>query len=208
MKESELGLLLVAAGHLTDQQLESAKKYKSSVGGSLSTIVVKLGFISENKMLNFLGEQEGLKVVDLDSMIIPVKLIATIPASLIEKYQILPVHQSGDVISIATADPMVYEAVQEIQFLTGKKIEINLASYNALKKAINRFLNLKEGVSDDLILSDLASDGKIKTYRDKKISKSKLYEIWQPALISLLIEKGVITEDELEAKFKEIKKDL
>ena len=208
MKESELGLLLVAAGHLTDQQLESAKKYKSSVGGSLSTIVVKLGFISENKMLNFLGEQEGLKVVDLDSMIIPVKLIATIPTSLIEKYQILPVHQTGDVLSIATADPMVYEAVQEIQFLTGKKIEINLASYNALKKAINRFLNLKEGVSDDLILSDLASDGKIKTYRDKKISKSKLYEIWQPALIPLLIEKGVITEDELEAKFKEIKKNL
>ena len=208
MDDKEFGFLLVASGMLTESQLSSARNYQASLGGTLASIIVKLGFLPEQKLLEFIGEQEGMKIVDLDNIIIPIKLIESIPADIIEKYMVLPVHQTNDVITLATSDPSNYEAEKEIQFLTGKKVEMNLAGEKALRVAINKFYNLGEGFLEDPVLEDLISEGKPLTkIREKAhVTKEKLYEIWSPALIPLLIEKGIITEQELEEKFKELKK--
>ncbi|MCD4658284.1 MAG: hypothetical protein K8S87_12185 [Planctomycetes bacterium] len=210
MDDKEFGFLLVASGMLTDSQLESARNYQASLGGPLSSIIVRLGFIKENLLLEFTGEQEGMKIVDLNDIIIPIKLIESIPTDIIEKYMILPIHQTNDTITLATFNPNNYEAEKEIQFLTSKKVEMNLASVKALRLAINKFYNLGEGFLEDPILEDLIKEGKpVKNVRDKvHVKKEKLFEIWSSALIPLLIEKGIITEKELEEKFKSMKKNL
>ena len=208
MDDKEFGFLLVASGMLTDSQLDSARNYQASLGGPLSSIIVRLGFINDKKLLEFTGEQEGMKVVDLNDVIIPINLIKSIPTDIIERYMILPIHQTNDTITLATSNPNNYEAEKEIQFLTGKKVEMNLASDKALRLAINKFYNLGEGFLEDPVLEDLIKDVKsMKTIREKgHVKKEKLYEIWNAALIPLLIEKGIITEKELEAKFKNMKK--
>ena len=75
MDDKEFGFLLVASGMLTDSQLDSARNYQASLGGPLSSIIVRLGFINDKKLLEFTGEQEGMKVVDLNDVIIPINLM-------------------------------------------------------------------------------------------------------------------------------------
>ena len=208
--QDNLGELLVMAGLITEKQLDTAKDYVSSLGGDLTTILTKMGFVDDKKLTEFLAMQEELEVVDIESMVIPVELVRTVPRDLILKHHVLPVHASKDVITLAMADPTDFAAIDEIQFVTGKRVEVNLAPREKLNQQIRKFFDVMDGEADDTILKDLASDPDIKSLRPSqqkmpKISARKKFETLAPALLPVLLEKKIVTEAELKAMLEKMK---
>ncbi len=218
----DIGEMLVAAGMITEQQLETAKSYQEALGGNLATIMAKLGFVDENKLTEFLAMQEDLKIADVDSMVLPVALVESVPRDVILKYHVLPIHQTADTITLAVADPTEYEAIEAVQFVTGKRVEINLAVPSALNKQIQHLFDTLDGEVDDPLMRDLASDPKMKSFKVKggappaaprtKSGATKVkaktpainFDELAPALLPLLIEKGIVTEAELRKKLSEM----
>ena len=207
--KKKMGETLIDKGLITADQLATALEYQKSVGGPFGQVVVKLGFITSMDLTDFLAKQYGLGIVDLPAMVIPVDLVKTVPWNLIKKHKILPIHLDGMTLTICTSDPTDYNAIEEIQFATGKQIDLNLAPLTEITKVITRIENKElkgtkqqdysgaissskpQGNEDGVVESiRTRSSGRLKTV---KLDKSQLRE----ALIPLLIRKGVITQAEL-----------
>jgi type II secretory ATPase GspE/PulE/Tfp pilus assembly ATPase PilB-like protein len=201
--KARLGRLLVESGLLTEEQLRMATDFQKSVGGNLGAIIVKLGFIEDHRLIQFIAKDQGLSVISLDDIVLPHNLVRRLPRKLIEKHQVIPIHYKDNVLTVATADPYDYEAIEEIQLAQDAKIEINLAPRSAIQKCIGELFNPERAPvqHEDRTESDAHRDVPITTHRHlPKVSKLYLHE----ALVPLLIQKGVISEEELIRKAREI----
>ena len=195
----QLGQMLEESGLLTPEQLKMAMDFQKSVGGKLGAIIVKLGFIEDQTLTNFIARQQGIPVVNLDELVVPEILFKRIPKKLIDKHHMVPIRHHDGVLTVATSDPYDYEAIEEIQLAIDQRVELVLAARTQITRTITELSNrpsspapVKEK-SKDQLLKELDHGG-------DKVSKESL----QHALIPLLIAKGVITQDELVRKAKEL----
>ena len=200
---------MVESNLINEEQLRMATDFQKSVGGNLGAIVVKLGFVEDQRLIQFIAKDQGLPVITLDDIVLPHILVRRLPKKLIEKHQVLPIHYKDNVLTVATADPYDYEAIEEIQLAQDAKIEINLASRSAILKCIAELFEGQMvppiGVEREEARAEaeggIHRDAAITTHRHlPKVSKMFLHE----ALIPLLIQKGVISEEELVRKAREI----
>jgi len=194
----QLGQMLEESGLLNQEQLKMAMDFQKSVGGKLGAIIVKLGFIEDLTLTNFIARQQGIPVVNLDELVIPENLFKKIPRKLIDKHHVVPIRFHDGVLTVATSDPYDYEAMEEIQLAVDSRVDLVLAARTQITRTITEMVNrpptpaVKEK-SKDQLLKELDSAG-------DKMSKESLHN----ALIPLLIAKGVITQDELVRKAKEL----
>jgi len=194
-----LGKMLVESNLLSDEQLKMAMDFQNAVGGKLGAIIVKLGFIEDQTLTNFIARQQGIPVVNLDELVVPENLVKQIPRKLIEKHHIVPIRYHGGVLTVATSDPFDYEAIEELQLAADHRIEMQLAPRSQILRSIHEIFYRDETApavkekSKDQLLKELDSGG------DKPPSAQL-----QEALIPLLIEKGIITEAELLRKAREL----
>src|SRR5262245_646643 len=207
--KARLGRLLVESNLITEEQHRMATDFQRSVGGNLGAIVVKLGFIEDHRLIQFIAKDQGLSVISLDDIVLPHNLVRRLPRKLIEKHQVLPIHYKDNVLTVATADPYDYEAIEEIQLAQDSKIEINLAPRTAIQKCIGELFHADAPPAPAHEGEEARGDVEGVPHRDvpitthhriPKVSKLFLHE----ALIPLLIQKGVISEEELIRKAREI----
>jgi type IV pilus assembly protein PilB len=202
MKERErLGKLLVDSKLLTEEQLKMAIDFQKAVGGKLGAIIVKLGFIEDHTLIQFIAKQMNMPVVNLDELVLPENLVKRIPRKLIEKHHVIPIHYKDGVLTVATSDPFDFEAIEELQLAQDARIEIHLASRNQIQKCISQLFYQAEEPST-AVVKEKSKDELLKDleHKPEKLSKAQQLE----ALVPLLVEKGVISYDELAKKAKEL----
>ena len=76
---SRVGDLLVKTGHITTEQLQRANEAQKSSGGSIGSQIVKLGFISEDDLLQSISNQYGVPIVELSDYEIDINIVQLIP---------------------------------------------------------------------------------------------------------------------------------
>lgn len=205
---TKLGRLLVDAKLITEEQHRKALDFQKAVGGKLPAVMVKLGFITDEQLTNFIAKRQNLRVADLEKLVLPENLIKKVPRELIEKHICLPISYRDGVLVLALADPTDIEALEEIQLATDYKIEVALASRASITKSINHFFYAEKPVveekSKEQLLKEL-EESPLPREIDERASREGVSRVQlQRALLRLLIEKRIISEDELIKKAKEI----
>jgi type IV pilus assembly protein PilB len=132
----KLGRLLVAAQLVSEEQLQRAIIAQKKTGGRLGSLLVRMGFLDEAKLLAFLSQQFGMPAVDLSKTKVDPGLMKLIPADAIKKYRVVPLKRTGSVVTLAMADPSDVFALDDIKFLTGYTIEPVVASESSIVSAI------------------------------------------------------------------------
>jgi type II secretory ATPase GspE/PulE/Tfp pilus assembly ATPase PilB-like protein len=135
----KLGDMLLQAKLITNEQLASALDYQKAIGGKLGVILVKLNFIREDKLAQFLSEQQNIPIVRLKDHKLDAALMKLVPRDFAEKHEIVPVSRESDTLTVVTADPMDYPAIDELAFTTGLKIQTVLAPRSEVTKALQTF---------------------------------------------------------------------
>jgi type IV pilus assembly protein PilB len=153
----KLGDLLVREKLINAEQLGRALEMKNRSGGRLGTNLVKLGYITESTLTSFLSKQFGMPATDPSKLEIETAVIETIPADIAQKYQVIPIERSGSTLTIATSDPTNIFVLDDIKFLTGKNIVINVASEAAIKEAIDRYYDASASLAD--VMEGFKEDG-------------------------------------------------
>lgn len=207
VERTKLDELLVEKKVITTDQLKMAHEFQRSVGGKLTAVLVKLGFVTDENLAKFIGEQQGLEVIDLDSMWLPDNLVKKIPRDLIEKHHVFPIAFKDDILTLATSEPMDFEATEEIQLVTNYRIEMALATRSAIQRSINRSFYeapKAEEPKKDQLIKELEDPGVGKELSEKAARQDVTPMMLRRALIPLLLAKGVFTEDELIKKAKEL----
>src|SRR5215469_14039990 len=133
-----LGDLLVREKIINPHQLEQALREQKRSGGRLGTVLVKLGFVSDEEVTNFLSRQYGVPAINLQYFEMDAGVVKLVPEETARRYQILPLSRVGASLTIAMADPTNVFAIDDIKFMTGFNIEPVVASESAIMEAIGK----------------------------------------------------------------------
>src|SRR6266850_434406 len=119
---SRLGEVLQKRGDLTAEQLAKAVEQQREHGGALSTHLVRLGFLSEEKLLSYLERE----------------VLAMVPQALVLKHHLIPTSLVRSTLTLAMADPSNVMAINEVKFLTGYDVKVAVAAPSTISQAIER----------------------------------------------------------------------
>src|ERR1051325_8453160 len=123
---------LVCEKVITNEQLEQGVKIQKDSSGRLGSVLVKLGFLSDEEVTNFLSRQYGVPAINLAYFEIDSSVVKLIPEETAKRYQILPLSRVGASLTIAMVDPTNVFAMDDIKFMTGFNIEPVVASESAI----------------------------------------------------------------------------
>src|SRR3954466_12476461 len=156
-----LGDLLVKEKIITPEQLEQASKVQKEQSCRLGSALVKLGFLSDEDVTNFLSRQYGVPAINLSYFEIDPAVVKLIPFETAKRYQILPLSRVGASLTIAMVDPTNVFAMDDIKFMTGFNIEPVVASETSILEGIEKVYITSQQPEEDLdsamsSLSDIA----------------------------------------------------
>lgn len=137
-----IGKLLVDAKLVTEQQVnEALTAAKASKGvGRLGSTLVKMGYIQEETLLQFLARQYRVQAVDLKMYRqIDPAIIKLIPLELVKKHLVLPLRRVGATLTVAMLDPTNILTLDDLKFRTNYTIEPMIAAETALLDMIKQY---------------------------------------------------------------------
>ncbi len=138
----KIGKLLVDAKLITEQQLnEALATVKASKGASrLGSTLVKMGYVPEEKLLQFLAQQYRVQAVDLKMyQNIDPAIIKLVPLELVKKHLVLPLRRVGATLTVAMIEPTNMLVLDDLKFRTNYTIEPVIAAETALIETIKKY---------------------------------------------------------------------
>jgi type IV pilus assembly protein PilB len=136
---AKLGQILIASSIITEDQLKQALNAQKKEGGRLGTNLVKLGFLTEEKLVAFLSKQYGVPAINLSEYKIDSAVLKLVPADMARKYLIMPAARVGATLTIVMADPSNVFAIDDVKFMTGYNVEVVVSSESAIVNAITTY---------------------------------------------------------------------
>ena len=152
---TRLGELLQQAGKVTEEQLNQALAAQQSQGGRVGSHLVKMGFIDDEELVEFLSQRYGVPAINLSEIEVDGSIISIIPAEVARKYTILPVSKAGAKLTIAMVDPTNVFAMDDVKFMTGYNVEPVVASDSTLRGAIDQYYGSTHSIELKKVMEDL-----------------------------------------------------
>jgi len=130
--------MLLEQGLVTREQLEECMRIQRTTGQSLASLLLEKGYVSEEDLVVTLSEQLGIPHMRLANYSVPKEVLSQVPETLARQYQMLPISVTGDVLTVAMADPLNIMAIDDLRMLTSYEIQPVVAVASELTEAINR----------------------------------------------------------------------
>lgn len=135
-KYHRLGDILIAAGLLTQEQLEEGLKLQKGSGKRLGTVLQENGFITESDLIEALQMQLGIEYIDLNKINIPTELAQVVPKNIAKQYSVVPVRVFRDELYLAMSDPLNFYAIEEVRSAVRRKVVPMVSTSSAVERAI------------------------------------------------------------------------
>ena len=136
MAYKRLGEVLIAAGVITEADLERGLALQKGSKERLGTVLIANGIITEEHLMEALQLQLGVDFVDLTKVNIPVELAQLVPKNIARAHQVVPVKVMMDELYLAMSDPLNFYAMEEVQKAVRKKVVPVLATADAIEHAM------------------------------------------------------------------------
>jgi len=136
--ERKLGQILIDRGVITAKQLDEALVEQRASGRFIGEILVSRGASSEEQITQSLSEQLGLAFVDLSNMALEPKAKEAVPEEICRKHTAVPLFIVQNTLTLAMANPLDIQAIDEIQSAAGCRIKPVFACPTAIRSAIER----------------------------------------------------------------------
>ncbi|MBI2870631.1 MAG: Flp pilus assembly complex ATPase component TadA [Candidatus Omnitrophica bacterium] len=151
-----LGDLLIEKGIITQAQLDQVLKEKEESGGFFAQALIRLGIVTEEKVLPILAEQLGIEYVRVNSLQVDRTAIEKVPARFAVYYKLMPVRFEDNLLTVAIADPLDVHTLDDLRLLINCKIRPVLASEKEILEGINKYYGVGaetiERIIDDVPL--------------------------------------------------------
>jgi len=148
-RRRRLGEVLLDEGLLSQDQLTKALEEVTRTGKRLGEVLVAQDIVSEHDITWRLSHQLGYLFVDLTQERPDAAVSAIIPELLAKRYQAVPVRLDGKALTIAMADPLDFEAIQDLCFVSGCTVKPVLAGRSAIKETLDKIYG-RENVAASL----------------------------------------------------------
>jgi len=201
LKANRLGEMLLEAGLIDRFQLDSALSMQRNLGGRIGSALVKLGYLPEETILEFLESQAKFARVSLRDMEIPQELVKLIPASRLLHLLVIPIEmrQQGKekILRVAMTDPTNLKLIDDLQFATGCRVLPLLASEDEIRKALKKHLQ-PEKPQQPVKPADSVDDNSFMEYNMVNVEEQPPKDPRLDRLLEVLKEKGLLSALDVE----------
>ena len=136
MAYRRLGELLIAAGTITEEELNRGLALQKGTKERLGTVLIKNGIITEDNLIEALQMQLGIEFVDLTKVNIPIEMAQAVPKNIARQYQVVPVKIVKGELYLAMSDPLNFYAIEEVRKAVRKKVVPMVATVSAIEHSI------------------------------------------------------------------------
>jgi general secretion pathway protein E len=196
-KTGLLGNILIDLKLITPEKLDIALKEQAAVGKTtprrLGEILVNLGFVSEDDILQALSSQFDLKNLRFSEFPKAVQPGPYPTVKFMKQYKLVPLGMDDSVMKIAMSDPLDEYALDALRNFTDRSLEIYLSSEKDISEAIEQYFgsnvqmtSIMEGMREE----DSGS-GEIELQEDVHHLRDMAFEAPIVKLVNMLITRAV-----------------
>lgn len=125
-----------------DKQLETQRAARDGV--PLASRIASSGVVPETEVLRALSEQFGVPGIDLNQLSFSLDNLDMVPREVAESSRVLPVLVRDDRLFLAMANPQDKRVIDELEFVTGRRIYPYVAISTTLEKTIRTTYDAKD----------------------------------------------------------------
>ncbi len=154
--KTEIPEKLASLGVLTQDDVAAVVKEVESAGVSFQKAIVRLGYLSEDRLLEFLTHIYSVEAVNPLGIEVPSSVLRLVPSDMAAKYNAVPVYKHGRTLALAMSDPTDIHAIDDLKFITGLEIKPMVATETSLAAAIEMFYQAQDDLED--MVKDLGDE--------------------------------------------------
>ena len=149
----------------TEDELEEVLEESHNNGQSFETVLYNYEIITEDKLLGLIADELGTQFVEIHPGSINEDLVKLISGETARTYNIIPISEDDDVITLATDNPFDTKLIDELHFVINKDCHIVVARPREIAEALDTFYPEHGGTVSDVIQElvsehDASSKGK------------------------------------------------
>jgi general secretion pathway protein E len=188
-----LGEILVHERMTTPDIVEKALARARTTGERVGEALVALGAVKDDDILRALAQQQRLAYLTRDELPSPLPIVKNLSPKYLRQYVVCPVSVEGNVLTVATADPLNPVIVDDLAQSTGLTVKVVVSSAEAIVEAIDRTY---DGVATPLqrIVEGMEDDRGPDGDEDVNQLRDMAFEAPVVRLVNLLIENAINAE--------------
>ena len=168
--KGRLGELLIKNKLITQDQLEVALKRRTQIDLPLGSILIEMGLISADVLLDFLSERYRVPSVNLFNIDIPPEVLRLISYDKMQSYRVLPIKLEGNLLTVAMVTPQDFITISDLEFTIGKKIKPVIVPFFIMEAAHKLLSPDFEGGIRGKDVEKITMSDKTEAYHPPKIS--------------------------------------
>jgi len=138
-EKKQLGQLLIESGLISETQVSEVLTYQREHNLVFGKAVVSMGLVQESDLLKILGDHLGLPSLDITKYSIQDEALAAVSEDYARKNSIIPLFVIEETLTIATADPLNIDVIDELARDTGKEIMLVLSIEMDIERSIDLY---------------------------------------------------------------------
>ena len=142
--KKRIGELLSKEGYITSTQLDEALKYQEKNNGRLGSILVKLGYIDEETIVNVLNRFNNYPIALLSKITPEPETLEALPYDIAKKYMAFPIKLDGDTLEVTLSEPTDTAAVESLQTEIRKSLTVFIASEKDIIEAYRTHYQIED----------------------------------------------------------------
>ena len=135
---ARIGERLRDAGVVTDAELQEALEEQGRCRERLGSVLVRLNLASERQIAEALAAQLELPFVDLSRRALSPEALVRIPKRIALVHSCIPIAIESRELTVAMSDPLLFAAIQDLEFQTSCRIRQVVATRDDITEAIRR----------------------------------------------------------------------
>jgi len=147
---------------MTEEQISEFLRRTSGRQKRLGECLIDERLITEEVLAQALAEQRGLRYADLMDFRVTPAFFETMSVELMQRYQFVPMEDTGDVYILAMTDPNNLRAIDELEMILNRQIEICVSTPSAIQAV------LKRSGSSEQVMHAVSEDFKLHLVKEQE----------------------------------------
>lgn len=143
-KREKLADLLRKDGRITGRQLKEAEELQKKKGGWIGTVLIKLGYVTEDAILNFVTRTLLIPSVEISRETITPETVKLVEYQTAKSHMLMPLNVEAGVLNVAMVDPTNMDGVEEVAGKTKLAVKIKVARIKDIADAYKKYYAISE----------------------------------------------------------------
>jgi type IV pilus assembly protein PilB len=156
----QLGHVLQERGVVTGEQVDNALAVQKESGHHklLGELLVEMGYCTQNQIASALAHAYDVPYAQITPKICDAAVVDTLSREFLEEHHVLPLFKVYDCLTVAVSEPSNVFLLEEIERLTGCKVQVVCATVKDIQATLQTHLPAANVFVIDDIIDDTALD--------------------------------------------------